>query len=125
MIIGSGIDVVENSRVERELSRAEWQPEQGVFSSDEIHFCTHSKRPARLFATCFAVKEAALKALGIGCANLSCFHDVELVSNADGNLELKFHGHSRVVFERLGVNRAAVAVTTNARVSGAIVVLES
>lgn len=125
MIIGSGIDVVENYRVERELSRGEWQPEQGVFSSGEIQFCNHSKKPALLFATLFAAKEAALKALGIECTNLSCFRDVELVPGRDGILELKLHGHSRLASERLGVHRASVAVTTNARLSGAIVVLES
>lgn len=125
MIIGSGIDVVENCRVERELSREEWQPEQGVFRSGEICFCTHSKRPALLFATIFAAKEAALKALGVECTNLSCFRDVELVPDRDGTLKLKLHGHTRLLSERLGVHRASVAVTTNARLSGAIVVLES
>ncbi len=125
MIIGSGIDVVENRKVERELSRARWEPEQGVFSSGEIHFCNHSKRPTLLFATCFAVKEAALKALGIECTNLSYFRDVEIVQDKHDNLHLVLHGHCRSVSERLCVNRASVAVTTNARLSGAIVVLES
>jgi holo-[acyl-carrier protein] synthase len=125
VIIGSGIDVVENRRFERELSRAGWVPGQGVFSSGEIHFCNHSKLPARLFATLFAAKEAALKALGIECTNLSCFRDIEVVRNKRGNLELKLRGHSWLVSKGLGVHRASVAVATNARLSGAIVVLES
>ena len=125
MIIGSGIDVVENCRVERELSRASWKPEQGIFSSGEIYFCNHSKKPALLYATCFAAKEAALKALGIETTTLSHFRDVEVVPDQEGHLELRLHGHSQSVSERLGVHRALLSVTTNARLSGAIVVLES
>ncbi len=125
MIVGSGIDIVESCRVERELSRAGWKPEQGVFRSGEIHFCNHSKRPALLFATYFAAKEAALKALGIECTSLSYFRDVEVIQTKHGNLQLVLHGHSRMIAERLGVNRTSVAVCTNARLSGAIVVLES
>ena len=116
---------MENCRVERELSRAEWEPEQGVFSSGEIHFCTHSKKPALLFATFFAVKEATLKALGIENTNLSHFHDVEVLPNEQGNLTVRLCGQSQLLSQRLGVHRASVAVTTNARLSGAIVVLES
>ncbi len=125
MIIGSGIDIIENYRIKRELLQAEWKPDEGVFTSGEIQFCNRSKKPALLFATLFAAKEAALKALGVECTNLSYFRDVELGPGKDGNLELKLHGHSRLVSERLGVHRASVAVTSNPRLSGAIVVLES
>lgn len=125
MIIGSGIDVIENCRLERELSRVEWKAEQGVFSSGEIHFCNHSKKPALLFATFFAVKEATLKALGIETTNLSHFHDVEVVPDEQGHLAVRLCGQSQSLSQRLGVHRASVAVTTNARLSGAIVVLES
>ncbi len=125
MIIGSGIDVVENSRVQRELSRAEWKPEQGIFRSSEIHFCTHSKRPALQFATLFAVKEATLKALGLETTNLSHFQDVEVLPGKQGKLTIRLYRQSRTLSQRLGVHRASVAVTTKARLSGAIVVLES
>ncbi len=125
MIIGSGIDIVENRRVQQELSHQSWSPEQGIFTPGEIDFCNHSNKSALLYATCFAAKEAALKALGIETTNLSCFRDVEVLPDGHGNLEIRLHRDSLMASRRLGVQRVSIAVTTNARLSGAIVVLES
>jgi holo-[acyl-carrier protein] synthase len=125
LIVGSGIDVVENSRVEREISAHSWTPEDGIFSSDEVHFCNHSKCPALLFATCFAVKEATLKALGIPAESLASFGEVQVLSLQSGRFEIHLEGNSKSVSRQLGVRRSSVAVTNNSRISGAFVVLES
>jgi holo-[acyl-carrier protein] synthase len=125
LIVGSGIDVVENSRVEREISAHSWTPEDGIFSSDEVHFCNHSKYPALLFATCFAVKEATLKALGIPSESLASFGEVRVLSLQSGRFEIHLEGNSKSVSRQLGVRRSSVAVTNNSRISGAFVVLES
>jgi phosphopantetheinyl transferase (holo-ACP synthase) len=37
VILGLGIDLLETSRVERELSRDEWQPGDGIFTPEEIN----------------------------------------------------------------------------------------
>ena len=125
MIVGSGIDVIETGRLERELSRASWNAKHGIFSSGEIQYCNHSKRPALLFAGCFAAKEAALKALGIEVASLADFQDIELSHDPGGKWNLKLHGHALSVSQKLGVRSTSVAVTTGKQFSGAVVVLET
>jgi len=125
VIVGSGIDVVETGRVERELAGIPWQPKHGIFTTDEIHCFNSSKRPALLFAGCFAAKEATLKALGIAVTNLVNFSDIEALPDTEGNWSLSLHGHSLSIFQKLGVQRAFVAVTTSRNLSGAMVVLEA
>lgn len=125
MIVGSGIDFIESSRVERELAREHWAPEHGIFTSSEIDFCNVSRKSALLYAACFAAKEATLKALGIEVTTLACFRDVEVIPDPKGNCVLRLHRQAQVVSEQLGVHRVSVAVTMNKRLSGAMVVLES
>ena len=125
MIVGSGIDVVETGRVERELARIPWQTTHGIFTTDEIHCFNSSKTPTLLFAGCFAAKEATLKALGIAVTNLANFSDIEVLPDPRGNWSLSLHGHSLSISQKLGVQRVSVAVTTSKKLSGAMVVLEA
>lgn len=125
MIIGSGIDVIDNRRLERELTRQLWTPDDGVFTSDEIHFCNTGKKTALLYAACFAAKEATLKALGIQVTDIRPFCDVELLPDPAGTFMLKLHGSTRSLARRLGVRHLSVAVTSTERLSGAVVILES
>lgn len=125
MIVGSGIDVIDNRRVERELALGGWTPEQGIFTISEIKFCNSQKKSALLYAACFAAKEATLKALGIEVPNLTRFHEIELLSEPMGSLTLTLYGQTESEFHRQGVRHVHVAVTTAARLTGAVVVLES
>jgi holo-[acyl-carrier protein] synthase len=125
VIVGSGIDFIDNSRVERELALGAWTPEDGVFTASEIRFCNSGKKPALLFAACFAAKEATLKALGIEVTNLSHLRDVELLPEPSGSFTLKLHGHTQSVSQRLGVRHVCVTVAKAARLTGVVVVVES
>ena len=125
MIVGSGIDFIGIARVERELVREPWAPDQGIFTSSEINFCNISRKPALLYAACFAAKEATLKALGIEVRTVACFREIEVLPDRKGNCALRLRGQAQAVSEQLGVHRVSVAVTMNKRLSGAMVVLES
>ena len=125
MIVGSGIDVIETARLERELDRALWKAKHGIFSSTEIQYCNHSKRPAQQLAGCFAAKEAALKALGVEVVSLADFQDIEVAHDPNGKCSLNLRGRALSVSQSLGVKHASVAVTTGRQFSGAVVMLES
>lgn len=125
MIIGSGIDLIDNGRLERELTRQPWTCDDGVFTRDEIHFCNSGKKTALLYAACFAAKEATLKALGLQVTDIRPFRDVEFLPDGTGNFNLKLHGSTRSVARRLGARHLSVAVTSTERLSGAVVILES
>jgi holo-[acyl-carrier protein] synthase len=125
VIVGSGVDIIETGRLERELAHAPWQAMHGIFTTDEIHCFNISKKPALLFAGCFAAKEATLKALGMAVSNLAHFRDIEVLPDPDGNWNLSLHGYTLSISHKLGALHASVAVTTSTKLSVAMVVLEA
>lgn len=124
MIIGTGIDVIESGRLEKELRRAPWLQRDGVFTP-EICFCSLQKYPARFFAAHFAAKEAVLKALGTGATSLAAFRNVEVVHLQDGRKHVCLRGRLRVISTKLGVRRVVLSIANTRKTSSAFVVLES
>ena len=124
MILGLGIDFMEDGRVEQELARALWQPEDGIFTAGEIAYCSSTKRPARRYAACFTAKEATLKALGVQVFDLALFREVELEPASDHGYEVSLHDRLKAASERLGVRHVKLSIAHSARQTGAIVILE-
>lgn len=125
VIVGSGIDVIETGRLERELERASWQARQGIFTAAELHYLDNKKRPALLYAAFFAAKEATLKALAVEVLNLAHFSEIEILPDPSGNWSLNLHGRTLSRCKQLGVRRKHVAITPGKKFSSAAVVLES
>ncbi len=125
VIVGLGIDLVENSRVTRELAQGDWRPENGVFTSGEIDRCSTDKNPALSYAACFAAKEAMLKALGIGVSDWATFREVEIGLDSNGEYAVVLHDRLKSESEQLGVRHIRVSITAAAQQTGAMVILES
>ncbi len=125
MIVGSGIDVIETGRLERELERSSWHAQQGIYTAAELRILHTNKKPALLYAAIFAAKEAALKALGFPVLNLANFREVEILPDPAGKWSLHLHGRCLSAGRKLGFKRAVVALTSSKTLSGAMVVLEA
>jgi holo-[acyl-carrier protein] synthase len=124
VIVGLGIDLIENRRVEQELARGEWVREDGIFSREEIRYCSMGKKPALRYAACFAAKEAALKALGAGVGDLAIFREVEVKAGGSGH-GIVVHHRLQSDARRLGVRRINLSIAATKRQTGAMVILES
>ena len=123
MIVGLGIDLVTNSRMERELAREEWLQGDGIFTSQEISRCSRNRRPALCYAACFAAKEATLKALGVEVADLGMMREVEVEL---GNwCAIVLHDRMKSESEQLGVRHIRLSIAPSKRQTGAMVILES
>ncbi len=125
MIVGVGIDLVANSRFERELAEREWQEGDGIFTSREISRCRRSRRPAICYAACFAAKEATLKALGVSISDLKTLREIEIGIDARGNCQVTLHERMQSQFAQAGARNLRVAISSGKRQSGAMVILES
>ncbi len=64
MIVGTGIDIIEVTRIEKALQRWGDHFIHHVFCDEEIAYARKHKFPAQHFAARFAAKEAVFKALG-------------------------------------------------------------
>jgi holo-[acyl-carrier protein] synthase len=123
MIVGLGIDLIANDRVQRELLRGEWLAGDGIFTHREISRCRSNRRPAICYAACFAAKEATLKALGIQVADLGMLREVE-VELGEG-CAILLHNRIKSESERLGARHVRLSLASGKRQTGAMVILET
>ena len=82
MIMGTGVDIVENKRVQK-LIRNKLFIER-TFGKKEIVFSKNKVNKVNYFAKRFAAKEAFAKSLGTGFRNNLNFKDIEILNDKMG-----------------------------------------
>ena len=125
MIVGTGIDLVEISRIE-----AVYKKRGERFASHVLHaaeFPEYEKAPnkGRLLAKRFAVKEAATKALGTGQAQSVLLRHFYIEHNEFGKPLLKADGEAQKLCNELGINAMHVTIADENEYAVASVILES
>lgn len=93
-----------------------------MFTEGEIAYCTRRRDPVPHLAGRFAVKEAAMKALGTGHSRGVLWKDIEVV-RAGGPPQLRFHGGAARLATRLQVRRSLVTLTHASTIAMAQVIL--
>jgi holo-[acyl-carrier protein] synthase len=121
-IIGIGMDATDLPRIADVLGRYGDRFLRRVFTEGEIAYCTRRRDPVPHLAGRFAVKEAAMKALGTGHSRGVLWKDVEVIRRS-GPPQLQLHGGAARVAERLGVHRSLVTITHSETIAIAQVVL--
>jgi holo-[acyl-carrier protein] synthase len=124
MILGIGVDLVEVARIRRAVERYGSRFARRVFTDAEAAYCRRCAHPEQRFATRFAAKEAALKALGVGWNKGLQFVDVEVRNDPLGAPSVGFSGKALELSRRLGVRRVHVSLTHHRDFAIAQVVLE-
>ena len=123
MIMGIGTDLLKISRMEKALKRHGTRLPERILHPDEMQRFHETKRPANFLAKCFAVKEATVKALGLGFSGIG-YRDVGWVQDARGKPELVFSAHGKKVMREMGASTGFVSLTDESDMVVAVVVLE-
>ena len=124
MIVGIGVDVVEVERIAAALEHHGERFIERIFIQEEAAYCRRSARPPERFATRFAAKEAALKALGVGWRQGLRLLDVVVSANRLGAPSIEFKGTALERSREIGVERIHVSLSHGRHVAVAQVVLE-
>ncbi|NLW49432.1 MAG: holo-ACP synthase [Candidatus Brocadiaceae bacterium] len=124
MILGIGVDIVEVQRIRRAVDAYGERFVRRVFTDCEAAYCRRCAHPDQRFATRFAAKEAALKALGVGWAQGLQFVDVEVVNNDLGAPSIALSGAAADRAYSMGVERIHVSLTHHRHFAIAQVLLE-
>jgi holo-[acyl-carrier protein] synthase len=114
-IAGIGVDIVDLKRFERAVGRTPLLRER-LFAESERDL------PLRSLAGRFAAKEALMKALGE--SESVTWHDMVVISNAEGNPSLMLSGAAAAIAERQGITRIHLSMSHDAGVAIAQVVIE-
>jgi holo-[acyl-carrier protein] synthase len=124
MIFGVGIDLVLIGRIETIMEKWEDKFLCRIFSAEEIRYCKERARPAVHFAAYFAVKEAFLKAIGLGMgAGVRC-RDIETTHDGKGKPLLKLSGEAKCFLEVMEIRTVQVSISHTDSHATAIVILE-
>ncbi len=128
-IIGIGLDMVELSRMERSLRRFGGHFLERIMGDEERRAvpgdpAAPTPRAVAHVAARFAVKEAAVKALGTGFAEGISPCDVAVRSLPSGKPELVLSGKARERADALGVASLHVTITHTRDNAAAVVILE-
>ena len=124
MIVGSGIDLIEISRIQQSMERFGKRFLDRVFTAAEQAYCLRKRNAAESFAARFAAKEAGAKALGTGISRGVNWLEIEVVREPGGRPTIRFHGRAAEISAHLGVAHVALSITHTATLSMASVVVE-
>lgn len=125
MIVGMGIDIAEVERIRGAIERHGEVFLRRIFTAREREYCERFKNKYERYAGRFAVKEAAMKALGTGWSRGVRWVDIEVVRQKGGRPTLTLAGEAQKIGEKLGVKNIALSITHTASQAYAQVIFES
>jgi holo-[acyl-carrier protein] synthase len=123
VVFGVGTDIVQVSRVEKVWQRFGQHFAERLLLDEERELFSASKRPVRFLSMRFAIKEAAVKAMGTGFAHGMWIRDVGMIPNDWGQPQLIYSTRGRRMCEQLGIGGGHVSVTDEAGLVVAVAVL--
>ena len=125
MIVGIGVDIAEIDRIESVITRTGKRFLERVYTAREVAYCDRHKNRFERYAARFAVKEAAMKALGTGWTHGVRWRDIEIANLPSGKPTLKLAGAAAQVAERLGVKNIVISITHSGNTAFAQVIFEN
>ena len=111
MIFGTGLDIIEISRIKKSLEKYSPRFENKLFTDKEIDYCQSQADPGKHFAARFAVKEAVSKSLGTGITREVGFKDIEVVNQVSGKPIVKMTGRGKRLFEKLNLKSIHISIS--------------
>jgi holo-[acyl-carrier protein] synthase len=123
-VIGTGVDLVECSRIQNSIDRFGDRFLHRVFTDGEIEYSMSMKFPARHLAARFAAKEAVSKAFGTGIGKAMGWRDIDIQKRATGEPFLVLSGAAQELAKKRGITSALVTLSHTDHHAVACVVLE-
>jgi holo-[acyl-carrier protein] synthase len=106
-----GIDLVDESRIEKLMKRHGGRFAERVFTSAERHYSQKHRQPSERLAGRFAVKEAVMKMLGAGWGGGIAWTDIETVNDPAGRPEVRLSGKTAQLARQMGIEQISVSIT--------------
>ncbi len=107
MILRSGIDTIEISRLDEVNPAIRKRFIQRVYTAREI---AQTQERTEALTGLFAAKEAVSKALGTGIGRVH-WQDIEIIHLPTGQPVVKLHGQAKTVADQLGLTTWSVSIS--------------
>jgi holo-[acyl-carrier protein] synthase len=123
-VIGIGVDLVENARIEHSLERFGERFLQRVFTAGEIEYSKSMKYPARHLAARFAAKEAVSKAFGTGIGKSMGWKDIDVRRKETGEPYVVLEGGAKQLAGQRKVLKVSITLSHTEHHAMAMIVME-
>ena len=124
MILGTGVDLAEVSRIKASIERYGEKFIRRVYTPAEIAYVERKANKYQRYAARFAAKEAGMKAIGTGWRRGVTWQDFEVANLPSGKPTLLLHGVAADFAGKLGVKNISLSITHTAELGMAHVILE-
>lgn len=124
MIVGSGVDLCEVTRIKDAIERHGRRFLERVYTDREIAYAERKANRYERYAARFAAKEAGMKALGTGWHGGVRWRDFEVINLPTGRPTLQFHGKAAEYARKLEVGNISLSITHTSVQAMAMVILE-
>jgi holo-[acyl-carrier protein] synthase len=124
-VLGIGVDLVENARIQHSLDRFGERFLHRVFTESEIAYSQSMKFPARHLAARFAAKEAISKAFGTGIGKAMGWKDIDVHKKPSGEPFVVLDGAAKELAATRGVTKVSITLSHTNNHAMAMIVLES
>jgi holo-[acyl-carrier protein] synthase len=123
-VLGIGVDLVENVRIQHSLDRFGERFLQRVFTAGEIEYSQSMKYPERHLAARFAAKEAVSKAFGTGIGRAMGWKDIDVHRKASGEPFVVLEGGAKKLAEERRVSKVSITLSHTEHHAMAMIVME-
>lgn len=125
MILGTGIDIIEVSRIQASYERFGERFVQRILHPEEIRYCLSHRVPGPFLAARFAAKEAISKAFGTGIGAQLGWHDMEVGRKESGEPFVILHGNGKELLKARGAKQVLISLSHTQEHAAAVAILEA
>ena len=109
-IIGIGVDIVDNKRIEKSIKNKRFLSR--IFSKKEITLSKKINDKTSYFSKRFAAKESLSKAIGIGFRKGLNFNDISVVKDKYGKPDYELNSKlKKLIYSRFSVKKFKISLS--------------
>lgn len=125
MILGTGVDIIEVSRIASSYEKFGERFINRILRPAEIAYALSHKRPAPFLAARFAAKEAISKAFGTGIGRRLGWQDMEVARKGSGEPYVILHDAGASLLQERGGRIVHLTLSHTENYAVAMAILES
>lgn len=111
MISGTGIDIIEISRIKDAVGRWKDSFLRRIFTENEINYSQAKKFSYQHLAARFAAKEAVLKAIGDSSIHRINLKEVEVLNDESGKPFIRLSGEAKKIKEKKKITDIIISMS--------------
>ena len=111
MISGTGIDIIEISRIKNAVRRWKDSFLRRIFTENEINYSQARKFSYQHLAARFAAKEAVLKAIGDSSNHRINLREVEVLNDESGKPYIRLCGEAKKIKEKKKISDIIISMS--------------